>query len=181
MKNVLSRFKDYEIKKITEKEIDDVLALCKPNVEYYNATHAVADYDDVRKSMTMLPRNTQLNQRYFVGLYKDSKLVAILDIIDGYPRPKMAFIGLFMLDVEYQGKGIGKSIIKELLTLLNEENYQECRLGVVQGVKRSYAFWTSLGFQEMDLVIDAGDYNIVMLSCNIKELNIKNNCSSKNL
>lgn len=40
-------------------------------------------------------------------------LVAIMDLIIAYPDANTAFIGLFMMDSDYQGKGIGSLIINQ--------------------------------------------------------------------
>ena len=36
-----------------------------------------------------------------------------MDLIIAYPDANMAFIGLFMMDSDYQGKGIGSLIINQ--------------------------------------------------------------------
>ena len=50
-----------------------------------------------------------------------------------YPKKKTAFIGLFMMDVNYQNKGIGSSVIGEVLSYLKSENYEKIRLGGDKG------------------------------------------------
>ena len=63
-----------------------------------------------------------------------------------YPKKKTAFIGLFMMDVNYQNKGIGSSVIGEVLSYLKSENYEKIRLGVDKGNTQSYSFWNKNGF-----------------------------------
>ena len=50
-----------------------------------------------------------------------------------YPKKNTAFIGLFMMDVNYQNKGVGSKVIGEVLSYLKAENYEHIRLGVDKG------------------------------------------------
>ena len=63
--------------------------------------------ESIAEDLTALPPNIQPTAKYFVGFYSENRLVAILDLIDGYPEDKIAFIGLFMTDIDTQGRGIG--------------------------------------------------------------------------
>ena len=52
--------------------------------------------------------------KYYVGFYDGDILVAIMDLIDGYPDSDTAFIGFFIMNRQLQGRQIGTSIIQEL-------------------------------------------------------------------
>ncbi len=52
-----------------------------------------------------------MKDKFFVGVYKDNNLVAILDYITNFPKENSIYIGLFMLDKSIQNKGIGSEII----------------------------------------------------------------------
>ena len=87
-----------------------------------------------------------LNDKYYIGFFKRDKLIAVMDLVMNYPKKKTAFIGLFMMDVNYQNKGIGSSVIGEVLSYLKSENYEKIRLGVDKGNPQSYSFWNKNGF-----------------------------------
>ena len=48
-----------------------------------------------------------MEQKYYIGFFENSMLVAIMDLIDGYPNSNSAFIGFFMMSRTLQGVGIG--------------------------------------------------------------------------
>mgnify|MGYP000119757555 CR=1 FL=1 len=57
---------------------------------------------------------------------KDQTLIAILDLIFDYPKPQVAYIGLFMLDVSEQGKGTGSNIMKGVFKQLANQGNHLC-------------------------------------------------------
>ena len=59
-----------------------------------------------------------MSDKYYVGFYEDKTLVAVMDLIDGYPNADTAYIGFFMMDPTYQGKQIGTAIISEVTDYL---------------------------------------------------------------
>ena len=44
-----------------------------------------------------------------------------MDLVMNYPKKKTAFIGLFMMDVNYQNKGIGSKVIGEVLSYVKAD------------------------------------------------------------
>ena len=146
MKNLYNYFKNYNVVKIDNSNIEEVFKLCKHNTKYYEYLQEHPTLDGVRNILTELPPNTTLNNKHFVGFYQNNKLVAILDLIDGYPNKNMAFIGLFMVDINLQGLGVGKNIIKQLLRFLKNKKYISCDLGVIETNVEATEFWNKLGF-----------------------------------
>ena len=57
------------------------------------------------------------------------------------------WIGLFMIDIKYQNKGIGSHIIGEVTEQLKLCGYLKVRLGVDKGNPQSFAFWTKNQFK----------------------------------
>ena len=78
---------------------------------------------------------------------RGEKLVAVLDWISGYPAKETAWIGLFMVSAEKQGKGVGSGIIRDMAASLKAVGYREIQLGVDKGNPQSFAFWTKNGFE----------------------------------
>ncbi|MBO5884687.1 MAG: GNAT family N-acetyltransferase, partial [Clostridia bacterium] len=115
MENILTAVDGYKVAKIDESNIEQVFNLCKQNKQYYEYLQESPTLQNVKNILNELPPNTTINQKYFVGFYNKTELIAILDLIDSYPKNKSVFIGLFMVDTKYQGIGVGQHIIKTLL------------------------------------------------------------------
>ena len=76
--------------------------------------------DSIKSDMTALPPKKTLEDKYYVGYFDDAgNLIAVMDFIDKYPDERTAFIGFFMVNADFQGRGIGSFLISELFQYLN--------------------------------------------------------------
>ena len=80
-------------------------------------------------------------------LENDNELIAIMDLIDGYPDETYAFIGFFMMHPLYQGKEIGSSIIGEVCQYLIQIGKKKVRLAIDKENPQSNHFWKKNGFE----------------------------------
>ena len=69
-----------------------------------------------------------------------------MDLIRDYPDPGTAYIGLFMVDTDFQGRGVGSGIIEECAGALKKMEYKKLRLAVDRGNPQSSHFWRKNGF-----------------------------------
>ena len=82
-----------------------------------------------------------------MGFFDGEILVAILDLIDGYPEEDNAFIGFFMMNGFMQGKNIGTKIMDGVLNYLQSMGYSMCQLGIDKNNPQSNHFWKKNGFR----------------------------------
>jgi RimJ/RimL family protein N-acetyltransferase len=90
-----------------------------------------------------------------VGFYEDKALVAVMDLIDGYPNADIAYIGFFMMNPIYQGNQIGTAIISEVIDYLRSIGKKAVRLAIDKGNPQSTHFWKKNGFE----IISEADVN----------------------
>jgi len=153
----------YRVKQILEKDIWDVYSLCKGNPTYYTHKKSEPTIENMKEDLIALPPGKTMNDKYFVGFYKENQLIAIMDLILGYPNNNTAFIGLFMLNKEYQGLGIGTEIINDALHFLKKEGYGYARLGFVKGNLQSEKFWTKNKFIPTGIEVKNENYTVVVM------------------
>lgn len=101
------------------------------------------------------PPDIELKDKYYIGFYQEGTLIAVMDLIDGYPEPDIAFIGFFMMNIAFQGQEIGSSIIQDLAAYLKASGKTAIRLAIDKGNPQSTHFWKKNGF----LVIKEVDRN----------------------
>ena len=133
-------------KRLGEADLPAAYSLCAGNPLYYFYMHSEPSIESLRQDLTALPPEKGPQDKYFLGLYSEDRLWAILDLIDGYPEPSTAFIGFFMAEQSIQGKGIGSALIQELLSALRRAGFSKVRLAFVKGNPQSEAFWKKNGF-----------------------------------
>lgn len=158
---------EYNVRKLEEKDIPVVYSLCTPNVTYYEYCPPFVTEDSIRKDMNALPPKKTKQDKYYVGYFKDNKLIAVMDFIDAYPEPTVAFIGFFMTDVSVHRKGIGSAIVSELCCYLKQLQYKAIRLGWVEGNRQSEGFWHKNGFVETGTRQETGEYTVVVAQRNL--------------
>lgn len=137
----------YSVRFLKENDIDLVIGICSGNPLFYEYTIARPTKENLLEDMRLTPPGIDLKDKYYVGYFDNETLVAVLDLIDGWPSKEVAYIGFFMMNHSYQGKNIGSSIIKELSIYLKSLNVKYLRLAVDDGNPQSLHFWHKNGFE----------------------------------
>lgn len=138
--------KKYNVRKLQKNDIDQIYDLCTKNHLYYQYCPPYVTRKSIELDMSALPDNVDFKDKYYVGYFKNGKLIAILDLIDGYPKKDIVFIGFFMVDSTIQKSGIGSAIVNELIDYLTTLEYKEVRLGWINGNPQPEHFWIKNGF-----------------------------------
>ena len=167
--NITSISKHYTTRILDESDLDIIYNLCKENKLYYHHCPPMISYELIKEDMYGLPKGFLKENKYYTGIFDKEKLMGIIDILDGYPSKNVAYIGLFMLDIEYQGKGIGTAIINEFIEYLKDNNYNEIQLGYVKTNPQASRFWNKLGFSQCRDEVDFGEYFVIPASKKISK------------
>lgn len=142
MKMELSKLsKQYDIRFLKTEDIDTILELCSQNKLFYQYHPPFATKESIMEDMQALPPGKDEKDKFYVGYFEGNDLVAVLDLILGYPDEKAAYIGFFMMNKEYQGKGTGTQIISECAEYLKELKFKKIGLAIDKGNPQSEAFW----------------------------------------
>ena len=136
----------YAVRPLTAADVDGILALCAGNEQFYRYHPPLATRESVFEDMTALPPGKCEEDKHYLGFFDEKTLVAVLDLIERYPRNDTAYIGFFMTKKERQGCGLGTALISELLDELRREKFCKVRLAVDRGNPQSRAFWEKNGF-----------------------------------
>jgi RimJ/RimL family protein N-acetyltransferase len=134
------------VRVLRDADADAILALCRANTQYYAYCGRQTSREEILRDLHITPPGKTLADKYYVGFFDGDILVAVMDLIDGYPDADTAFIGFFMLARERQGRGLGSAMIAEALAYLTALGYSAVRLCIDEGNPQSTAFWTRNGF-----------------------------------
>lgn len=135
----------FQVRKLTEADLEQVLALYQTNPLYFEHFPPLPSLESLANDLVDCPPGKSLSDKYFLGFWEHNRLVAILDLIDGYPTAEIAYIGLFMVDANLSGQGLGSRIMAELLTQL-AISFKKVRLGYVESNPQSSHFLPKVGF-----------------------------------
>ena len=145
----------YAVRVLDENDADIILQLCRQNTLYYEYTEAEPVREQILEDMTITPPGKDLTDKYYAGFFDGGSLVAVMDLIDGYPEDDIAYIGFFMMDIKYQGKKTGTAVIGEVVSYLQSIGKTSVRLAIDKGNPQSTHFWKKNGFE----VIREADLN----------------------
>ena len=159
----VSLFSDrYFVRRMVSDDIEEIYKLCRNNALYYKYCPPFVTEHSIAEDMKALPSNKEAFDKYYVGYYDEDKLIAVMDLIRGFPNDRTAFIGFFMTDISVQGKGIGSEIIHELCAYLKEYGFSSIRLGWVRGNPQAEHFWHKNGFTEAGVTYDTDNYTVIV-------------------
>ena len=136
----------YDIRRLDDSDTDIILSFCRKNTQFYEYCEAEPTREQVIKDLHIAPPGISITDKYNIGFYKEETLIAIMDLIDGYPEPEIAYIGFFMMNKDLQGQGTGTAIIQEAAAYLKTAGKTSIRLAIDKGNPQSTHFWKKNGF-----------------------------------
>ncbi|WP_128291132.1 GNAT family N-acetyltransferase [Afifella aestuarii] len=96
---------------------------------------------------TELPPGRDARHKHAFVAYRDDLPIGLLDIVEGYPAPSIAFIGLLAVKERLHGKGIGRQLYTEAERLARQTlRARTIRLAVVEA-NPVMGFWRKMGFE----------------------------------
>ena len=98
---------------------------------------AVAALDPARHPLTVRRRS-------------DDRVVGWADVLEDHPRDGVPWIGLLELHADVQRRGYGREAAGALAQWARDRGAPALRLGVDDGNDAALAFWSSLGYVEVD-------------------------------
>ena len=137
----------YFVKYLDNSNLDEIVDIFVNNPQFYLYTDARPTKEQALNDMNITPSGIEIAKKHYVGFYDNNELIAIMDLIDGYPTNEIAYIGFFMMKKGYQKKGIGSAIIKEVEMYLGDIGKKKVRLAIDKGNPESSSFWNKLGYK----------------------------------
>ena len=146
--------RQYTVRELGEADADAILRLCRANAQYYEYCRAEPTMEQVLSDLHVAPPGVDRSDKHYVGFYDGDMLVAVMDLIDGYPEPDMAYIGFFMMNRALQGAGVGSAVIGEAAVCLKSAGKRAIRLAIAKDNPQAAHFWNKNGFlviREVDM------------------------------
>lgn len=137
---------EYKVRKLIVEDVEDIYNLSIVNSLYYQYCPPLVSRESILKDMKALPPDINITDKYYVGFYCSEKLIAVMDLISGYPNKDVAFIGFFMTDISIQKTGIGTKIINHICKYFKIVGFKHIQLAWVKGNPQAEYFWLKNGF-----------------------------------
>ncbi len=138
---------EYVIRRLTDSDVEAVYELCLGNELFYRYCEAKPTRKQILHDLHITPPGVTEERKYYVGFYQGAELVAVMDLIDGFPDEEIGFIGFFMVAASAQHRGVGSGIIRETADYLRAAGKTSIQLGIDKGNPQSTSFWKKNGFR----------------------------------
>ncbi len=138
----------YQVRKMTAQDVDLIYELSIGNPMFYEHCPPYVTKESIANDMRALPPGNSADDKFYVGYFRNNELIAIMDLIVSYPNKNTAWIGLFMMAQNHQGKGNGSKIIEECAAHLKHLGFGSIQLAFAKGNPQSEAFWRKNGFEK---------------------------------
>ena len=158
----------YDVRRIAEADISDVVGLARTNGRYYRSLGISPSRSRLTEIVSNIAAGVEGADSHFVGFYdEDGDLVAVLDLICGYPEADDAFIGWFMVDADLQGQGVGSSIFADVRASMKAQGYDHLELKCPKASESARSFWEGQGFASTGVEEFNGYYDVVDMARDI--------------
>jgi len=145
----------YVLRILEQSDVDMIVEICERNTIFYKYTEARPTKENILNDMQATPPGIDLSEKYYLGFFDNDELIAVMDLVDGYPKADITYIGFFMMNLKQQGKQIGTAIINEVIDYLKSIGKTSVRLAIDKGNPQSTHFWKKNGFE----IISEADVN----------------------
>lgn len=137
----------FNIRRLNLQDTELIYEFCKKNTQYYEYCEKEPSIELIENDLKITPPGIPMEQKYYIGFFEEERLIAIMDLIAGYPSEDNLYIGFFMMNKESQGYGIGSKIIVDMLEYLKKQGFKNCQLGIDKANPQSNHFWRKNGFE----------------------------------
>ena len=158
----------YDVRRLTAADVADVYGLARTNRKFYEALGTHLTVDGLTDVISRVPEGAGANAKLFVGFFDPvddgyQELVAVMDLIMGYPEAKTAFIGWFMVDAALQGQGIGSDIFADVRASMSAQGFTAMELACPANDEGARAFWEAQGFAASGEAYYNGEYDVIRM------------------
>ena len=136
----------YTIRDLLPQDAKMVCEVLKANTIFYKYHPPMVTAESILEDMEALPPNKGYEDKHYIGFFRNDVLVAVMDLIEHYPKSGTALLGFFAMNANLQGQGIGTGIISDSIDYLAQLGFQKVRLGIDKGNPQSKAFWLKNDF-----------------------------------
>ena len=93
--------KRFFVRALETEDVDIIYDLCSKNKLFYEFHQPFVTRESILDDRNTLPPGKSKEDKAYIGLFDGDTLVAVMDLILGYPTEEIVWIGFFMMDTAY--------------------------------------------------------------------------------
>jgi Acetyltransferases len=120
---------------------------CRECIAFFTLVAGEAPSDErSRDLLEARPQSVELTRKHVIGFERAGALVAIVDLLEDYPKASDWYVGLLLLSPDERGRGLGTAIWTAIEQWICAEGGRHARLIVQDQNPNGARFWRALGF-----------------------------------
>jgi ribosomal protein S18 acetylase RimI-like enzyme len=133
---------------LTHQDIPEIVAFEETARDYYALIgEAQPNEQSTKNAMETLPPGRCPADKHFLGVFQQENMIALVDLVEGYPDGETLYIGLLVISQENRHKGYGTVILHEIQQMAQNKNLHFLELAVHDANDIGRAFWDKTGFK----------------------------------
>lgn len=83
--NINDLSKKFCVRRLVEADIDMIVEMCSKNENFYKFHPPFVTPESILQDMNSLPPDKTHDDLYYIGFFENNTLIAVMDIVLGYP------------------------------------------------------------------------------------------------
>ena len=155
----------FEVREVRDSAVTDVQLLARGNRRYWRELGEKPTIAALTSIVRDVPEGA--SEKHFLGFYdEDGELVAVMDLICGYPDKTGALIRWFMVDASRHRQGIGSQLFADTRAALAAQGITHLTLQIPEQ-EGTLAFWAEQGFSATGERSEGGRFPTITLARDI--------------
>lgn len=140
---------EWEIRPVSGEDKEAVLALLQSCPDYFALEGPTPTMESLEHDLANLPPRCLPIQKHYVALWRGDKPEAVLDLVEGYPRERTLFVGLFLVRGDLHRTGVGRRVMGALPAAADGAGFDRVRLDCLKNNEGGHAFWQAMGYTDL--------------------------------
>jgi ribosomal protein S18 acetylase RimI-like enzyme len=133
--------------RLTSADLPRLLKLCQSCAAFYELIEGQAPNDETAAEILgPLDAKYARGTKHGWGVEKKGALIAVVELLEGYPSAHDWYIGLLLIAPEQRRRGVGTQLCAALMRWMGQRGASLVRLVVQQQNAGARAFWERQGF-----------------------------------
>jgi len=108
--------------------------------------------EDAHAFLYDLPPGKNLEDKFTFSIEKDTRIIAIFDVLRDYKAKDNWWIGLLLIAPSIRGKGLGRKIVDYIIKNLIRNGVRTVQLAVLEENEAGLLFWQKMGFRQTEII-----------------------------
>lgn len=130
-----------------EADATAVREFCRRCSAFFALVASESDADEAARNLLKArPTSIEPEQKHVIGILRGDECVAIIDLLEDFPRPAEWYVGLLLLAPDERRHGLGTAIWNAMEAWMRLQGVRRIRLIVQEQNPHAAQFWRSVGF-----------------------------------